>query len=95
MCTQTDTEMQKCDTMRRAAYSRDIRPEMECVQEKDCILAVKDGKADMVAVHANNYKEARDVKLKPVVYEAYNETDVYVAVVEPSLTKENLQTMPM
>lgn len=95
MCTQTDVEMQKCDTMRRAAYSRDIRPEMECVQERDCILAVKDKKADMVAVKANNYKEARDAKLKPIVYEAYDQNDVYVAVVEPTLTKDNLQTMPM
>ncbi|XP_059223773.1 transferrin-like [Stomoxys calcitrans] len=95
MCVQTDVEMQKCNTMRRAAYSRDIRPEMECVQERDCILAVKNNKADMVAVRANNYKDARDVKLKPIVYEAYDENDVYVAVVEPVLTKDNLRSLPI
>ncbi|XP_073831832.1 uncharacterized protein [Musca autumnalis] len=95
MCVQTDMEMQKCDTMRRAAYSRDIRPEIECVQERDCILAVKDNKADMTAVKAGNYYDARDDKLKPIVYESYGQNDVYVAVVEPSLTKENLQTMPI
>ena len=95
MCVQTDVEMQKCDTMSRAAYSRDIRPEIECVQEKDCILAVKDNKADMVAVAAQNYKEARDGKLKPIVYESYGPNNVYVAVVDSALTKENLQSMPM
>ncbi|XP_061398563.1 uncharacterized protein LOC133334286 [Musca vetustissima] len=95
MCVQTDMEMQKCDTMRRAAYSRDIRPEIECVQERDCIYALKDKKADMVAVRARNYKDARDVKLKPIVYEGYGQNDVYVAVVEPSLTKDNLQNLPV
>nr|Q26643.1 RecName: Full=Transferrin; Flags: Precursor [Sarcophaga peregrina]BAA06067.1 transferrin precursor [Sarcophaga peregrina] len=95
MCVQTDVEMQKCDTMRRAAYSREIRPEIECVQEKDCILAVKDNKADMVAVPAQNYKEARDGKLKPIVYESYGPNNVYVAVVDSALTKENLQSMPI
>ncbi|KNC25845.1 hypothetical protein FF38_08124 [Lucilia cuprina] len=95
MCAQTDAEMKKCDTMSRAAYSRDIRPEIECVQEKDCIIAVKEGKADMVAVHASNYKEAREDKLKPIVYESYGPNNVYVAVVETSLTKDNLQNMPI
>lgn len=95
MCVQTEIEMQKCDSMRRAAYSRDIRPEIECVQEKDCIIAVKDGKADMVAVSAQNYKEARDDKLKPIVYESYEPNNVYVAVVDSTLTKDNLQSLPM
>ncbi|XP_075158793.1 transferrin-like [Haematobia irritans] len=95
MCIQTDIEMQKCNTMRRAAYSRDIRPEMECVQERDCILAVKNNKADMVAVRANNYKEARDVKLKPIVYESFEPNDVYVAVVDPTLTNDNIRNMPV
>lgn len=95
MCVQTEAEMKKCDTMRRAAYSRDIRPEIECVQEKDCIVAVKEDKADMVAVHANNYKEAREDKLKPIVYEGYGPNNVYVAVVDPTLTKDNIQNMPM
>lgn len=87
--------MKKCDTMRRAAYSRDIRPEIECVQEKDCIVGVKEGKADMVAVHARNYREARDGKLKPIVYESYGPNNVYVAVVEATLTKDNIQHLPM
>lgn len=95
MCVQTETEYNKCETLRRAAYSRDIRPELECVQEKDCVIAVKEGKADLAAIHANNYKVARNDKLKPVVYESYGENDVYVAVVEPTLTHQNLQTMPM
>lgn len=81
--------------MRRAAYSRDIRPEIECVQEKTCLSAVKDNKADMVVVKGFNYKEARDLQLKPIAYEGYDQNDVYVAVVEPSLSKDDLKTMSM
>ncbi|XP_017492396.1 PREDICTED: transferrin-like, partial [Rhagoletis zephyria] len=94
LCVQTDIELAKCDTMRRAAYSRDIRPELECVQENDCLIAVKEQKADLVALHANNYKEARDDKLKPIVYESYGPDNVYVAIVEPSASKD-VQKLPI
>ncbi|XP_075156344.1 transferrin-like [Haematobia irritans] len=94
-CVQTDIELEKCNGMRRAAYSRDIRPEIECVLEKNCIEAVKNSKADMVAVRGQNYKEARDGQLKPIVYEGYCENNVLVAVVEPSLAKESLATKPI
>lgn len=95
MCVQSDIELQKCNSMRRAAYARDIRPEMECVQEKDCILAVRDGKADMLAVRAKQYHQANDSKLQPVVYEDYAENDVYVAIVDPALPKEKLEKAPL
>ncbi|XP_061389316.1 transferrin-like, partial [Musca vetustissima] len=90
MCVQTDIELEKCDTMRRAAYSRDIRPEMQCVLAENCISAVKEGKADMLAVKAGLYREARENDLLPIVYESYADNDVYVAVVEPSLSREQL-----
>ncbi|XP_067641456.1 transferrin [Eurosta solidaginis] len=93
-CVQNDIEFAKCDTMRRAAYSRDIRPELECIQENDCMIAVQNDKADFVTIHAKNYKEARDCKLKPIVYESYGPDNVYVAVVEPSVRKE-LQNLPI
>ncbi|XP_005179570.1 transferrin [Musca domestica] len=90
MCVQTDIELEKCNAMRRAAYSRDIRPEMECVEKEDCISAVKEGKADVTAVKAKLNKEARGNGLEAIVYENYAENDVYVAVVEPALSREKL-----
>lgn len=30
ICLSSDIEMKKCDVMKKAAYSRDIRPEFEC-----------------------------------------------------------------
>lgn len=95
LCVQNDIEMQKCNTMRRAAYSRDVRPEIECVQEKDCIKGVSESKADIAVVRANNYRAAREGKLKPVAYESLADDNVYVAVVEPSMTKDNLRTSPI
>lgn len=95
MCIQTDIEMKKCDDMRRAAYSRDIRPEIECFQDKDCILAVRDGKADLLAVRAKNYKDARVSKLKPIIYENYGPNNVYVAVVDPALSRNDIENMFM
>ncbi|XP_013099042.2 transferrin [Stomoxys calcitrans] len=92
MCVQTDTELAKCNAMRRAAYSRDIRPEIECLQDSDCITAVKQGKADMLALRGQYYKGARNAQLKPIVYESYCENNVLVAVVEPTLEKAALAT---
>ncbi|XP_053948794.1 transferrin [Anastrepha ludens] len=94
LCVQTDIELAKCETMHRAAYSRDIRPELECVQENDCLIAVQNKTADLVVVNGNNYKQARDLKLKPIVYESYGPDNVYVAIVEPSVSKD-VQKLPI
>lgn len=37
----TDVEMKKCEVMRKAAYSRDIRPAFMCVLSADCIKSVR------------------------------------------------------
>uniref|UniRef100_T1PF04 Transferrin n=1 Tax=Musca domestica TaxID=7370 RepID=T1PF04_MUSDO len=95
MCVQSDIEFQKCNSMRRAAYSRDIRPEMECLKEENCIAAVAECKADMVAIQADHYKPARESKLQPVVYEAYAENDIYVVVIDPALTRDDQNKKPV
>ncbi|XP_073833157.1 transferrin-like [Musca autumnalis] len=95
MCVQSDIELEKCNAMRRAAYSRDIRPEMECLKEENCISAVAEGKADMLAIQADHYKPAREAKLQPIVYETYAENDTYVLVVEPGLTRDDHKQKPV
>ncbi|XP_030379051.1 transferrin [Scaptodrosophila lebanonensis] len=94
-CVQTDVEFDKCEGLRRAAYARDVRPELECVQATDCIEAVKTDKADLALVPAVDYEDAREHKLQPVVYEHLADDDVYVAVAPPTLTREALQTVPI
>lgn len=41
LCMTNDVEMRKCETMQKAAYSRDIRPEFHCVRSDDCIESVR------------------------------------------------------
>lgn len=41
LCVKTDVELRKCEVMRKAAYSRDIRPAFMCVLSDDCIKSVR------------------------------------------------------
>lgn len=55
----TDVEMRKCEVMRKAAYSRDIRPAFMCVQSDDCIKSVSID--DFLASLRSNTKEAIEI----------------------------------
>lgn len=85
-CVTSDIEMKKCDVLKRAAYSRDIRPEIVCLLkgQQQCEQAVHDGVADVVVVSNRNkgFENARNLHLKAIMYEKYDENDVTVAVVD-------------
>lgn len=93
MCIKDNVEMNKCEAMKRAAFSRDIRPEFECIQEADCINAVQTKKATMAILDAADYTKARKAALEPLVYEKRD--NFMVAVVEPSLDKEKIEKFPV
>lgn len=95
LCTQTDTEFSKCQALHRAAYARDARPELECVQSTDCIEALATNKADMLVAAAANYADAREHKLLPLVYEQLDTNELLVAVAPPTLNRDALQKAPM
>lgn len=40
LCVKNEIEQRKCHLLIQAAYSRDIRPEFECLMIVDCIQAV-------------------------------------------------------
>ncbi|ALC49176.1 Tsf1 [Drosophila busckii] len=94
-CTQTDAEFSKCQAMHNAAYARDARPELECVQLTDCMVAMGNSKADMMIVHASNYAEARNQKLIPLVYEQLRPEQLLVAVAPAKMDREALQKAPI
>jgi hypothetical protein len=94
MCVQTDIEMSKCETMKRAAYSRDVRPEIDCVQEPDCLEAVRTEKADLTIVKALGYTDALAEQLQPIVYENYGDS-MMVAIVDPDVNKDLLAKVPI
>lgn len=93
MCVKKTEELEKCEYMKRAAFSRDIRPEFECIQDPDCISAVQNKKATMTVLDAVDYTKARKASLEPVVYEKRD--NYMVVVVDPSLNKEKMEKLPV
>lgn len=52
-CVISDDELQKCRELSKAAFSRDIRPRFECVQEKnvyDCMKTIQNNGADIITL---------------------------------------------
>jgi hypothetical protein len=52
-CVTSNTELDKCRVLQRAAFSRDIRPPFDCVQEAtvhDCMKTVRDDGADVITL---------------------------------------------
>uniref|UniRef100_A0A182W5Q6 Transferrin n=1 Tax=Anopheles minimus TaxID=112268 RepID=A0A182W5Q6_9DIPT len=90
LCVVSEDERQKCELMRQAAYSRDIRPALQCVLKTvdACVASVRDGNdADVVVLRQPN------AHLKPLMWETYD--DVMVAVADKTITRERLQSGPV
>ncbi|KAH8303889.1 hypothetical protein KR018_008315 [Drosophila ironensis] len=92
LCAQNDAEYAKCQALHRAAYARDARPELECVQSTDCVVSLSKKEADLAVIPATGYADARRSSLKPLVYEQRDPSDVLVAVAPPSVSRQALQT---
>ncbi|XP_041780140.1 transferrin [Anopheles merus] len=90
LCVVSEPERQKCELMRQAAYSRDIRPALSCVLKthEACVAAVRDGTdADVVVLRAPN------AQLEPLLWETFG--DVMVAIADKTISRERLQTGPV
>uniref|UniRef100_A0AAG5DK04 Transferrin-like domain-containing protein n=1 Tax=Anopheles atroparvus TaxID=41427 RepID=A0AAG5DK04_ANOAO len=70
LCVTSESERQKCEQMRQAAYSRDIRPAFRCLlkTEEACIAAVRSGE-EVNAVVLKKHSS----QLKPIVSEVYSD----------------------
>jgi hypothetical protein len=89
-CVSSEIEMKKCDAMKRAAYSRDIRPEFICVLKAkgSCTKAVTDGEADMTVLEALD--NTKNTNLKAILTEKFGADNVNVIVGEPGMTKDQI-----
>ncbi|XP_058830557.1 transferrin [Topomyia yanbarensis] len=97
LCVASELEMEKCDVMRRAATSRDVRPEIECVLKgkNGCVGAVQRGEADVVVLKGEDQTAANVEGLKPILFEKYAEDDVMVAIVDKQLSRDLLLKAPL
>lgn len=96
LCVTSQLEADKCDVMRRAAYSRDVRPEIQCVLKGSrdaCVTAVKDGTADVVVLKGED--QPTGTGLKAILYEKYAEEDVMVAIADKGINRDQLTKAPI
>lgn len=52
-CVTSVDEWEKCKALSKSAFSRDIRPRFDCVQEKsryDCLKTIQDNGADVITL---------------------------------------------
>ncbi|XP_077287227.1 transferrin 1 [Arctopsyche grandis] len=84
LCVTSDVALSKCRIMASTAYSRDIRPQLQCVQDNsddDCLQMVQDDKADAASVAGNKVKTAMiQHKLSPLFSETYDKKTSQYAV---------------
>ncbi|XP_063705234.1 transferrin [Culicoides brevitarsis] len=82
-CVSSEVEMRKCKWLKQAAYSRDIRPQLECVEKgrEACLEAVSNGKAEVVVVPPSLSKQADEKNLLQVLSEKFDD-DYFVALVD-------------
>lgn len=75
MCVTSDLALQKCKELSKAAFSRDIRPRYECVQEANvygCLRAIRDNVADLATVDPGQLEKSKSsYNLKPILTEEY------------------------
>ncbi|XP_055585665.1 transferrin [Uranotaenia lowii] len=97
LCVNNELELQKCEVLRKAAFSRDIRPEIQCVLKANegCVGAVERGDADVVVLKGEQQHGASAGALKPILFEKYDESDVMVAVADKGISRDELLKAPI
>lgn len=74
-CVWSETALNKCNALARAAHSRDARPRLSCLREKgqdDCLKAVRDGGADLVVLDGGSVMKATtEYNAQPIISEIF------------------------
>ncbi|XP_033342744.2 transferrin 1 [Megalopta genalis] len=75
-CVWSDSALDKCRSLARAAFSREVRPKFECskmgTDQNSCLNALKEGKTDLVVVDGGSVLQAmRESHGSPIVAESY------------------------
>ncbi|XP_045769490.1 transferrin isoform X1 [Maniola jurtina] len=100
LCVTSNVELAKCRAMSVFAFSRDIRPKLDCVQESSeaaCLKVVQDNGADLAAVDGLRVASAsKQYNLHPVFHEVYGSTktpNYAVAVVKKNTPFNNVEDL--
>lgn len=84
-CVVSGEEAAKCRALSQAAFSRNIRPRFDCVEEKsafDCMKTIQNNGADVITLDGGLVDKARrEYNLVPILAERYGDTGgAYYAV---------------
>lgn len=93
LCVSSSIEKKKCEVMRDVSFSRDIRPSFQCVlkENEKCAEALNNGQVDAIVVQARNIGKYNLENLQPILFEAYDENDKYVVIVDQDITLGELK----
>lgn len=91
LCVKNDVEMRKCEVLKQAAYSRDVRPQFECVESKDCLQTVHENNADATVLNPVDFIRAHDLQLKKILKEVIDPESVYVVVADKNTNADVLK----
>nr|AAL58078.1 transferrin precursor [Aedes aegypti] len=97
LCVTSLIELNKCEVMQKAAYSRDVRPAFECVMKGkgSCVEAVRRGEADVVVLKGEDQPATSTSDLKAILFEKYDDNDVMVAVADKDITRDQVLKAPL
>lgn len=100
MCVTSNVALAKCRAMAVFAFSRDIRPKLDCVQEASeakCLQSVQDNGSDLASVDGMQVASATArYNLHPVFHEVYGESktpNYAVAVVKKGTSYTNINDL--
>ncbi|CAG4974989.1 unnamed protein product [Parnassius apollo] len=100
MCVTSYLALEKCRLMSVFAFSRDIRPKIDCVQEESedaCLKIVQDNGSDLAAVDDMRVAAAsKKYNLHPVFHEVYGDAktpNYAVAVVKKNTVINNIEDL--
>ncbi|XP_072932524.1 transferrin [Epargyreus clarus] len=100
LCVTSNVALAKCRAMSVFAFSRDIRPKLDCVQqasEDDCLKNVLDNGSDLVGVDDMRVASAsKQYNLHPVFHEVYGDAktpNYAVAVVKKGTSANKIEDL--
>ncbi|XP_057331464.1 transferrin [Microplitis mediator] len=74
-CVWCGKSLAKCQALAKAAHSRDARPRLDCVREKDreaCLTTLRNEGVDLVVISGGSVKKAiEEFNVKPIIAENY------------------------
>ncbi|XP_063891751.1 transferrin [Helicoverpa armigera] len=100
LCVTSNVARAKCQAMSTFAFSRDIRPRLDCVQQatqEDCLKSVQDNGSDLASVDDMRVMAAvKKYNLHPVFHEVYGDAKIpnyAVAVVKKGTSFNKIEDL--